>query len=261
SPQVAVVNQAFVRKFFPREDPLGRHFGEYGQQDSGTCEIVGVVADAKYSHPREKAEPIFFRPLSQWQTLKDPTLASLETQTHYINSIVMSFRGTPQNLYAVARRTLANVNPNLAIIDLRSLDSQLQGNFNQERLITRLTALFGLLTLVLATVGLYGITSYQVTQRTREIGLRMAFGALRNRVLGLIMRGALTQVALGLALGIPIVLIGARYIANQLYLVKPYDPVSLLAAVCVLSGATVIAVFVPAHRAASIDPIQALRGE
>jgi len=262
SPAVAVVNQAFAKKFFPKEDPVGRRFGNYGLEDIGAYEIVGVVADAKYSHPREDAEPIFFRPLSQWQgNFKNPTLVSIEAQTHYISSIVMSFHGEPQNLNATVRRILADINPKLAVIDLRSLDSQLQGNFNQERLVARLTALFGILTLVLAAVGLYGITSYQVTQRTSEIGLRMAFGANRNRMVGLVMRDALIQVALGLTLGIPIVWIGARYLASQLFLVKPYDPLSLLAAICVLSGTAVIASLIPALRAATIDPMRALRNE
>jgi ABC-type antimicrobial peptide transport system permease subunit len=173
----------------------------------------------------------------------------------------MNFVGTPQNLDETAQRTLAKVDPNLAIISLHPLEYQLAGNFNQERLIARLTTLFGLLTLVLAAVGLYGTTSYQVTQRTRDLGLRMALGANRNRVLGLVMSSAFLQVAFGLALGIPIVLVGARYVANHLYLVKSYDPPSLLVAICVLSGAAVIASFIPARRAASIDPMQALRSE
>ena len=153
----------------------------------------------------------------------------------------------------------AGTPPDVAYADV--YDFQVAGNFNQERMIARLTTLFGVLSLLLASIGLYGITSYQVTQRTREIGLRIAFGAGRNRVVGLVMRGAFIQVALGLALGIPIVLVGARYVANQLYLVKSYDPVSLLVATAVLAGAAMIAGFIPARRAASIDPMRALRSE
>lgn len=259
---VAVVNQAFVKKFFPNEDPIGRHFGIYEQEDIGAYEIVGVVANAKYVDPRSEAEAMLFQPLTQWQhNLTDPPYINLEAQMHYITSIVMDFHGTQQNLEQAVRSTLANVDPNLAVISLHSLDFQLAGNFNQERLIARLTSLFGLLTLVLASVGLYGTMSYQVTQRTREIGLRMAFGANRNRVIGLVMRGAFTQVALGLALGIPIALIGAHYMADQLYAVKSYDPMSLAIAIGVLCAAAVLAGFIPARRAASIDPMQALRTE
>jgi hypothetical protein len=247
---VAAVNQAFAKKFFPHEDPIGRHFGIYEQEDIGAYEIVGVVANAKYADPQTDAKAMFFEPLAQWQhNLKDPIFVNLETQTHYITSIVMNFHGTPQNLEAAVRRTLAHVDPNLAIVNLRSLDFQMAGNFSQERLIARLTTLFGLLALLLTSIGLYGITSYQTMQRTREIGLRMAFGANRN------------QVALGLALGMPIALVGAHYMADQLYVVKSYDPLSLFTAAVVLLAAAMLAGFLPARRAASIDPMQALRTE
>jgi predicted permease len=259
---VAVINQAFAKKYFPNEDPIGRHFGVYDREDLGAYEIVGVVADAKYKQPRENAQAMFFGPLSQWQhNLKNPTAINLETQTHYITSVVMSFHGVPQNLEATLRGALAHIDPNLTILDLHSLDEQLAGNFNQARLVARLTALFGLLTLVLASVGLYGITSYQVAQRTREIGLRMALGAQRNRMATLVMRGALVQVVLGLAAGVPISLLGAHWIQSQLYAVKSYDPLSLFMAIVVLSTAAVLASFLPARRAASIDPMQALRAD
>jgi predicted permease len=259
---VAVVNQAFAKKYFPNEDPIGRHFGVYNREDFGAYEIVGVVANAKYKRPRDDAQPMFFGPLSQWQrNLKNPTAINLEAQTHYITSIVMSFRGVPQNLDATLRATLAHIDSNLTILDLRSLDQQLAGNFNQERLVARLTALFGLLTLVLASVGLYGITSYQVAQRTREIGLRMALGAQRNWMAALVMRSALIQVVVGLAAGVPISLLGAHWIQSQLYAVKSYDPLSLFMAIAVLSTAAVLASFLPARRAASIDPMQALRAD
>ena len=259
---VAVVNQAFVKKFFPHEDPIGRHFGIYEQEDIGAYEIVGVVANAKYVTPREAVQAMMFQPLTQWQHhLKDPIYTNLETQTHYISAIVMDFHGTQQSLEESVRRTLANVDPNLAMVSLHSLDFEMAGNFSQERLVARLTTLFGLLALLLTSIGLYGITSYQTMQRTREIGLRMAFGADRSRVIGLVMRGAFRQVALGLALGIPIALLGAHSIANQLYVVKSYDPLSLVAAVAVLSAAAAIAGWIPARRAAAISPMQALRSE
>ncbi len=259
---VAVVNQAFAKKFFPNEDPIGRHFGLYEQEDVGAYEIVGIVADAKYVDPRSEVKAMTFQPLSQWQhMLKDPIFVNLETQTHYISSVAMEFHGSQPSLEAAVHHTLAKIDPNLAIINLRSLDSQLAGSFNQERLIARLTILFGLLALLLTSIGLYGITSYQTAQRTREIGLRMAFGANRNRVVSLVMRGAFVQVVLGLAMGVPIALAGAHIIASQLYLVKSYDPLSLLTAILVLSGAAALAGFVPARRAASIDPMQSLRNQ
>jgi predicted permease len=262
APLVAVVNEAFARKFFPHEDPVGRHFGIYEQEDIGAYEIVGVVANAKYSDPHEAAKAMFFEPLAQWQHgLRDPIFVNLENQTHYIAAVVMNYHGTQRNLEQAVRRSLAEIDPNLAVIDLRSLDTQLASNFSKERLIARLTVLFGLLALVLTSVGLYGITAYQTTQRTREIGLRMAFGADRAAVVTMVMRAAFLQFILGLALGIPIALIGARLIENQLYLVKSYDPWSLAFAVFALTGAVAVAGFVPARRAASINPMRALRSE
>lgn len=262
APFVAVVNEAFAKKFFPDEDPIGRHFGIYEHEDVGAYEIVGVVANAKYSDPHDAAKAMFFEPLAQWQhSLKDPIFVNLETQTHYITAVVMNYHGTQRNLEQAARRSLAQIDPNLAVINLRSMDTQLAGNFSKERLIARLAALFGLLALVLTAVGLYGIIAYQTTQRTREIGLRMAFGADRTRVVSMVMRAAFLQFILGLALGLPIALIGARLIGNQLFLVKSYDPWSLAFAVFALAGAVAVAGFVPARRAASINPMRALRDE
>ena len=261
-PFVAVVNEAFVKKFFPHEDPIGRHFGIYEHDDVGAYEVVGVVANAKYSNPHEAPKAMVFEPLAQWQhSLRDPIFVNLETQTHYISAVVMNYQGNQQNLEQAVRRSLAEINPNLAVIDLKSLDTQLTSNFSKERLIARLTALFGLLALILTSVGLYGITAYQTTQRTREIGLRMAFGADRTRVITMVMRTAFLQFILGLALGIPIALIGARLIESQLYLVKSYDSWSLAVAIFALAAAVAVAGFVPARRAASTDPMRALRNE
>ena len=134
-------------------------------------------------------------------------------------------------------------------------------NFDQERLIARLTTLFGLLALGLAAVGLYGITSYSVARRTSEIGLRMALGADRGRVVRLVLHGAFLQVGIGLVLGIPIALIGAHYMADQLFAVKAWDPLSMAVAIVVLSAAAALAAFIPARRAASIEPMEALRVE
>ena len=262
SQMVAVVNETFVKKFFPKEDPIGHHFGNNGQQYAGSYEIVGVVADAKYNNPRGQFRPFFFRPLTQRNNnLKQPGDVTGENWSMYINSITVRFHGRAQNVDDLFRRTLANIDPNLTIMDLKSMDYQVAGNFNQERLIARLTMLFGILALVLASVGLYGITAYSVARRTSEIGVRMALGANRSDVIGMVMRGAFSQVVLGLAIGIPIALLGARLIATQLYGVRAYDPLSLLIAAAVLSSAAAVAGFVPARRAATIEPMKALRSE
>ena len=261
SQKVAVVNQAFVKKFFPKEDPIGRHFGIFELKFSGSFEIVGVVADAKYTNPRRDVRPMYFRPLDQQLVVTDPNEVMAEGRSLYINSVTLHFKQPPQNVDALVRRTLADIDPNLTVIDLHSLDYQVADNFNQERLIARLTILFGALALVLASVGLYGITSYAVARRTGEIGLRMALGADRGNVVRMVLRGAFVQVGLGLAIGIPIALLGGRLMADQLFGVRSYDPLSIAIAVCVLSAAAVLAGFIPARRAASIEPMEALRLE
>jgi predicted permease len=262
SQKVAVVNQAFVKKFFPKEDPIGRHFGIFDQKYASAFEIVGIVADAKYSNPRGTVRPMYFRPLTQEMTgLTEWTSIMAEGRSLYINSVTLHFQRSPQNLDAMVRRTLANINPNLTVIDLHSLNYQVADNFTQERLVARLTMLFGLLALALASVGLYGITSYQVARKTSEIGLRMALGADRTNVVRMVMRGAFFQAGLGLAIGVPVAILGARYMADQLYGVRTYDPLSLLIAVVVLLVSAMVAGFIPARRAANIDPMTALRTE
>lgn len=262
SRMVAVVNQTFVKKFFPKEDPIGRHFGNMDQEYAGDYEIVGIVADAKYTDPRDPVHPMFFRPLSQFnRTFKEPRMITAESRSLFPNSITIQFVGEPSALESMARHTLANINPDLTVDDFKSLDYQVADNFNQERLITRLTGLFGLLALALASVGLYGITAYSVARRTAEIGLRMALGANRGDVVILVLRNALVLVAIGLAIGIPVALLGGRLMASQLYGVRTWDPLTLAAAILVLSAFAAIAGFIPAKRAASIEPMNALRTE
>ncbi len=263
SQKVAVVNQEFVKKFFPKEDPIGRHFGVFQQKYAGAFEIVGVVADAKYSSPHDRLRPMYFRPLNQQLAVTgdDPNELMAEGNSLFINSITLRFREQPQSVDRMVRRVLNDIDPNLTITDLRSLDDQVGQNLGQQRLMARLTMLFGLLALVLASVGLYGITSYAVARRTNEIGLRMALGADRANVLRLVMRGAFVQVFIGLAIGIPIALLGARLVSDQLFKVRFYDPLSIAIAVGVLSLAAAVAGFIPATRAASIEPMKALRTE
>ncbi len=262
SVKVAVVNQAFVKKFFPKEDPIGRHFGVFEQKYSGSFEIVGIVADAKYQQPRDEWRPMYFRPLTQQLTgLSSPNELMAEGRSMFANSITLHFKQPPQNVDALVRRTLTRINPNLTVIDLHSLDYQVAGNLSQEKLIARLTMLFGALALVLASIGLYGITSYQVARRTSEIGLRMALGADRRNVIGLVLRSALSQAGLGLLLGVPAAILAARLMSDQLYGVRIYDPTTLLTAIAVLTLAAVLAGFIPARRASRIEPMLALRTE
>ena len=178
-----------------------------------------------------------------------------------VGDIELHVAGQPENLEKAVRRTLTNINPNLTILDMMSLSRQLELNFNQENLIVWLTELFGLLALVLACVGLYGVTSYSVARRTSEIGLRMALGANRRNVLRLVLRGAMLQLAIGLAVGIPLALAGGRLVSTMLYGVKSYDVWILVAAALVLAVCAFVAAYFPARRAANVDPLVALRYE
>ena len=260
--QVAVVNQTFVKRFFPKEDPLGKHFGMEYPQYSDSFEIVGVFADFKMNNPRDPARPVYLRPLGlRFNGYKETRLIGGESSSLFINSMILNFNVPQQNVEALIRRTLAGIDPNLTVVGLQSFDAQVAGNFNGERLIARLTSLFGILALILASVGLYGVMSYFVARRTSEIGVRMALGATRASVLGMVLRGALWQILIGLGLGIPAALLAGHYMASQLYEVGSYDPVALLSATLVLGLCATVAGLVPARRAASIEPMQALRTE
>ncbi|HEV2248685.1 MAG TPA: ABC transporter permease [Terriglobia bacterium] len=259
SPRVAVVNQAFAKKFFPKQDPIGQHFGMGDPNHAGDMEIVGVVQDAKYQSAQEPPYPTYFMPF--FQMTNDPKLEFLRVGTAYIGDIELHVAGQPENMEEAVRRTLANINPNLTILDMMSLSRQLELNFNQENLIVWLTELFGLLALVLACVGLYGVTSYSVARRTSEIGLRMALGANRGNVLGLVLWGAMLQLVIGLAVGIPLALAGGRLVSTMLYGVKSYDVRILLVAAVVLAACAFVAAYFPARRAANVDPLVALRYE
>jgi predicted permease len=258
---VAVINQAFARKFFPADDPIGRHLGIGDASHSGDFEIVGIVEDAKYLRAREEAWPTFFVPLLQMGHYEDPSNISAQTRSAYIRDIELQVAGHPGNLESLVRRTLAEVDPDLTVLGVMSFDEQLGRNFNQQRLIARLTMLYALLAVILASVGMYGVAAYMVVRRTREIGLRMALGADRGRVVMMVVRGALWQVALGLMIGIPASLAAGRALSSQLYAMSGHDPLVLNAAALILIGSALLAALIPARRAASIEPMHALRIE
>jgi predicted permease len=262
SQPVAVVNQSFVKRFFPKEDPIGRHFGVDGPAYAGSFEIVGVIADFKMNEPSSPARRLYLRPLTQQFTgFKEEQAIIGESRSMFIDSIILHFTGPQQGVEQTVRRTLAAIDPNLTITRISPYDAQVADNFNQERLIATLTSLFGGLALILASVGLYGVTSYFVARRTSEIGIRMALGATRSSVVAMILRGVFVQIGLGLALGVPCAMLTGHLITSQLYGVFAYDPRALAGAIFVLGLCAIGAGFVPARRAASIEPMQALRTE
>lgn len=262
SPLVAVVNQAFVKRFYPHQNPVGQHFGIDFPQYSGAFEIVGVFRDFKMNNPHHEVRPVYLRPMLQRYTAyTQPMMISTENESMFMQAMILDFNTPPPNVDEMVRKTLAGINPNLTVRDLRSFETQVAGNFTEERLVANLTGLFGVLALILASVGLYGVMSYFVARRTGEIGIRMALGAKRGSVVAMVMRGALGQIALGLVLGIPAALLAGHLMASQLYGVGSYDPLAFLGATLVLALCAGLAGLIPARRAASIEPMKALRIE
>jgi predicted permease len=259
---VTVVNEAFVKRFFKSdEDPLGQHFGLDLPQNAGTFRIVGVVGDAKFagfalSRP---ARPMFYVPLAQTVDYRDALMARVEVQSHFIRGIMLVTSAPPGVLEGLITKTLSDVDPNLTITSVRTMQQQVDLSFDQERSVASLAGLFGVVALLLAAIGLYGVTAYTVAQRTNEIGIRMALGADRARVLNLVLRGAFTRVVVGLLLGLPLAVAAGRLIAAQLYGVAFWDPLALAVAAASLGTCALFAALIPATRAASIPPMRALR--
>lgn len=264
STPVAIVNEAFVKRFFKRdENPIDQHFGLDLPEYSGTFRIVGVVRDAKFagwglSRP---ARPMFYVPLAQNVNYPDPLMKKLELNSHFIGGILLVTNLTPGALESQITRMLAELDPNLTILSVRTLRQQIQLSFDQQRAVSSLAGLFGLVALILAAIGLYGVTAYSVAQRTNEIGIRMALGADRPKVLGLILSGAFKRVATGLILGLPLAVAAGRMLSAELYGVSSWDPYALGVAAGALAASSFLAAMIPANRAASISPMEALRIE
>ena len=257
---VAVVNEAFVKKFFKNgQDAIGAHFGLEGPASAGDIEIVGVMSDVKYNNPRRPVRAMYMRPLLQKAVSNlNPKFEAMST---YIGALVIQAKGPTDGLEAQVRQTLASINSNLTVVRFMTFDEQISGQFTQDRMIARLTLMFGLLALVLAAVGLYGVTAYTVARRTPEIGIRMALGAARGSVVRMVLRDALLQAGIGLAIGIPVALMCVRFVKSQLYEVSGNDVGTLAGAAGALAIAAFVAGLIPARRAASTDPAKALRSE
>jgi macrolide transport system ATP-binding/permease protein len=258
APTIAVVNQAFVKKFFPAgENPIGRRFGSPGLVSPGDYLIAGVVEDTAYQRATWKDHAMFFVPLMQ-----RPASTRLPIEKDgmlYVSGIVLQTARPVSGMAAIARRTLASINPDISVVKFQTFQAQIDDRFSEPRLLSRLVTMFGALALLLATVGLHGVTAYTVARRTRDIGIRMALGAPRAGVLSAIVRGALAQTALGLAIGTPVAFACVRFVTSQLYDMDRVTPAALGVAVAALLVTALVAALIPGRRAASIDPARALR--
>jgi macrolide transport system ATP-binding/permease protein len=258
SPAVALINESLMKRFFkPGENPIGRRIGF--PNNPGDFEIVGVVEDSVYTTVRWKNHRMVFIPLLRRAPSNTGPIE--KDDDLYAGAIVLETGRPINNLETLSRSTLAAINPNLTVVKFQTFDAQIADRFTNERLLARLTSLFGILALLLATIGLYGVTAYHVARRTSEIGIRMALGAERLSVIAMVMRGAIVQTVLGLAIGIPVALLCIRYVKAQLYEITSVNPYVMAFAVATLTIAACIAGLIPARRAASTDPAQALRAE
>jgi putative ABC transport system permease protein len=255
---VAVVNRFFEKKYFKDGHAIGKHFSD-DVKHPGYFEIVGVTEDTHYWGPSETMRPMYFLPQGQSVHSSDPRYQQFEDRSEYLNAIEIETAGNMPGIEIQARHAISQVNPDLAVIDFQSFAEQVKANFTQQAMIAKLTSFFGVLALILASIGLYGVTAYSVQRRTSEIGIRMALGADRMAVLRLVLRGAFLQVGIGLAIGIPVAIVGGHAMASQLFGVKPYDPLILSITLLVLCMAAFIATLLPARLAAALEPMQALR--
>jgi predicted permease len=254
--RVAVINEAFAWKFFKNEDPIRKHFGREAGA-SREFEVIGIAKDARYLNDNldKPIVPAFFLPEPQAEYARG-NLGSL-----FLHDIVVLTEPRSNLSNARILQAIASVVPNMPVISIRELREQVSGQFSQQRLIARLTSFFGVLSLVLASIGLYGVTAYNAGLRVGEIGVRMALGADRGQILTMVLRGALMLIALGLTIGFPLTFAAGKFLGSQLYGMNPYNPGVTLVAVLALGFSAMFASLIPAYRASMISPLDALRAE
>jgi predicted permease len=252
APKVAIVNETFARRFLGGRDPIGRRVGLCSSVPCAAdvkemMEIVGVAEDAKYTSLREDRRPMLYVPFTQYES----NLSEIQVRT----------AGDPAAVAATLYRELATFDRRLAIVGMVQARERVDASILPEGLIAKLSAVFGLLALTLASVGLYGLIAYVTTQRTGEIGIRMALGAQRWDVRRLVLHDTFRLIALGMTLGIPAATGAARLLSSLLYQVGPFDPVAMTLSVAALFGAAMVAAYLPARRATRVNPSNALRAE
>lgn len=246
APHVAMINQSLAREVFAGVDPIGQHFG-YDPGSANKFQIVGVVADALVNGVRETAPPMIYFPLLQAVT--------------NVESLDVRAAGNPAPLTEPVRQTLTSVDPDLAIGDITTLAEQVSSNLGQQKLIARLTAIFGVLALALACLGLYGVMSYTVARRTGELGIRLALGAPRHAVLWLVLHQTLVLISAGVAAGLLLSFLAGRTVTSLLFGLSANDPATVLGATAVLTLVSFVSGLRPAWRASHLNPTEALRVE
>jgi predicted permease len=261
---VAVINEAFAKRFFGKENPVGRHFGPAPRKNAGMYEIVGVASDMRYfssSVWEPEQPPMYFLPEAQTAHFDEADSESREIWSHYLYNIVIWAPGSPPDMQAQVRKALADVDPNLVLYDVQPYSAVIHGDFAQQNMIASLTWLFGAVGLVLAAVGLYGVTAYGVDQRTREIGVRMALGAQRSSVYQLILKEAGWLTLIGVVIGLSGSIAAGMFMRSLLFGVRSWDVSILSSVAAVLITSALLASYIPARRATRVDPMVALRYE
>jgi predicted permease len=251
APKVVIVNETFAGKYFPNQNPIGQRFG-FESKKPNEYEIVGVAKDAKYTSQREDIPPTAYRP---WQQ----DLNSLKTVTFEVRTV-----GDPSARVTAIRQAVREVDSNLPVQDIKTQIEQADEMLAMERLFAKLLSLFGLLAQQLASIGLYGVLAWSVSQRTHEIGIRMAIGADRRKVLGMILRQGLILSLVGVALGLASAYVLTKYLESlttMLYGVNPRDPLTYGVTAALLITVALVACLIPARRATKVDPLVALRYE
>jgi ABC-type antimicrobial peptide transport system permease subunit len=233
-----------------------RHFRKGGHKYAGDSEIVGIAADTRYQSRdiREPVAPMFFFAGQQSTRYAESNNQSGEIRSHYFHIVTLHVAGRIQGLEAEIRSAFGEINSDLTVVLLQSVADMVNENFSRQELIARLTSLFGIVALILASIGMYGITAYSAGRRTAEIGVRMALGADRISVIKLVVRAALRLIAIGLALGMPLTFAMGRLLHNQLYGIGRFDPPVLTVATSVLVLAVFAAAFIPAQRGRRLRP-------